>query len=353
MVLNRFCGPLKTFSGLDPQAKWVQRSAGFFILLIATQMASKIFIDGEAGTTGLQIRDRLAGRADLELLSIDPAQRKDLDARASLLRAADIAILCLPDDAARQSVELIGDADTRVIDASTAHRVQPEWVYGFAEMDADQAGKIASVQFVANPGCWPQGVIATMRPLVKASLYDDDGFEEPLVVSGISGYSGGGRQMIEAYEAAGDGASEFAPYALKFEHKHLPEMQAYCGYDRRPTFLPSVGNFAQGMLELIRVPLSPKLPTMRDVHEILSAHYAEMENSFVSVASYEETNKPDGLDPQVLNDTNQMRLHVVGRADGSEIVVAAIYDNLGKGASGSAVQNLNLMLGVAPDTGLV
>jgi N-acetyl-gamma-glutamyl-phosphate reductase len=192
-------------------------------------MVAKIFIDGEAGTTGLQIRERLAGRRDLEVLSISADKRKDQDERQRLLNAADVAILCLPDDAAKQSVSLIDNDTTRVIDASTAHRIADGWTYGFAEMDKAQAGKIAGARRVANPGCWPQGAIATLRPLIEVGLIPAD---FPLTVHGISGYSGGGRTMIEDYVGKGEDANEFMPYGLTFKHKHLPELQTYAGLDR-------------------------------------------------------------------------------------------------------------------------
>ncbi len=208
-------------------------------------MKPKIFIDGEHGTTGLQIRTRLAGRNDLEVISVPAERRKDPAARADYLNAADVAILCLPDDAAKESVSLITNETTRVIDASTAFRVADGWTYGFAEMDKDQARAIADSKRVANPGCWPQGPIATLRPLVKAGLLPA---ELPVSMNGISGYSGGGRTMIEDYEAQGEDAPEFLPYALSFKHKHVPELKKYAGLSRDPLMQPVVGNFAQGMI---------------------------------------------------------------------------------------------------------
>ncbi|MDY6984511.1 MAG: N-acetyl-gamma-glutamyl-phosphate reductase, partial [Pseudomonadota bacterium] len=211
-------------------------------------MSAKIFIDGEAGTTGLQIRERLASRTDLTLLSIPEARRKDPAARAEFLNAADIAILCLPDDAAKESVALISNPNTRVIDASTAFRVADGWTYGFAEMDKAQSGAIAQAKRVSNPGCWPQGVIAVLRPLIEAGLVPAS---YPVTVNGISGYSGGGKSMIADYESKGDDAPEFMPYGLGFGHKHLPEMQRYAGLAAQPLFMPAVGNFAQGMLTCV------------------------------------------------------------------------------------------------------
>jgi len=314
-------------------------------------MVAKVFIDGEAGTTGLQIRDRLAGRHDLTLLSIPQEQRKDKSVRAALLNQADIAILCLPDDAAKESVSLIENATTRVIDASTAHRVAEGWAYGFAEMSKDQGAAIAAARFVANPGCWPQGAIATLRPLIEAGLIPAD---HPVTVNGITGYSGGGRQMIEDYEHRGEDAPEFMPYALGFNHKHLPEMKTYAGLARDPLFQPAVGNFAQGMA--VCVPLQlwtlPKAPTGAALHAAIADFYAGIEHSFVGVAPFAAIEKTPELDPEIYNNTNRMRLHVFANEARAQALLVAIYDNLGKGASGAAVQNLNLMLGVAADTSL-
>jgi len=314
-------------------------------------MVAKVFIDGEAGTTGLQIRERLAGRRDLEVISIAPDKRKDIEERKRLLNAADVAILCLPDDAARESVSLIDNGTTRVIDASTAHRVAEGWAYGFAEMDKGQAEAIADARFVANPGCWPQGLIAAVRPLVAAGLVPAD---HPITYYGVSGYTGGGRAMIEDYEAKGAGAPDVMPYALGFDHKHLPEMQAYTGLAGAPLFQPSVGDFAQGMLTFVPLHLAslPGTPTGADLHAAIAAHYAAIEGSFVDVAPYEAVEKTPSLDPETWNDTNRMRLHVFANDRRGQAMLVAVYDNLGKGASGAAVQNLNLMLGVDAATSL-
>ncbi|MDF2797664.1 MAG: argC [Devosia sp.] len=308
-------------------------------------MAAKIFIDGEAGTTGLQIRERLQERRDLELLTIPPERRKDAGMRAQLLNEADVAILCLPDDAAKESVALIENTTTRVIDASTAHRVNPDWAYGFAEMDRAQTKAIAEARFVANPGCWPQGAIAGLRPLIAAGLLPAD---YPVTVNGVSGYSGGGRQMIEEYEAAGASASHFMPYGLTFQHKHVPELTQNCTLQRAPLFQPAVGDFAQGMLVAVPLQLGilPKAPTGKQLHAALADHYAAIPDSFVDVAPFEAVAKTPALDPQHHNDTNRMTLHVFANDDRAQALLVAIYDNLGKGASGAAVQNLNLMLGV-------
>jgi N-acetyl-gamma-glutamyl-phosphate reductase len=311
-------------------------------------MVAKIFIDGEAGTTGLQIRERLSGRRDFELLSISPDKRKDKDERKRLLNAADVAILCLPDDAARESVGMIENDATRVIDASSAHRVAPGWTYGFAEVERGQSLSIAQAKRVSNPGCWPQGGIATLRPLVDAGLIPA---EYPATVHGISGYSGGGRSMIEDYEHKGTDASAFTPYGLTLQHKHLPELQANARLSNRPLFTPAVGDFRQGMI--VTVPLQlwtlAKIPTGAELHAAIADHYAAISGGFVEVAPLAETSE---LDPELYNDTNRMRLHVFANDKTAQAVLIALYDNLGKGASGAAVQNLNLMLGVAADTSL-
>jgi N-acetyl-gamma-glutamyl-phosphate reductase len=309
-------------------------------------MVAKIFIDGEAGTTGLQIRERLAGRRDLEVLSIAADKRKDQDERKRLLNAADVAILCLPDDAAKESVSLIDNGTTRVIDASTAFRVDPDWVYGFAEMTKGQSETIANARFVSNPGCWPQGLIATVRPLIEAGLLPAD---HAVSYNGITGYSGGGKQMIAEYEAAGEDASHFMAYGLTFNHKHVPEMTLYTGLASAPLFVPTVGDFAQGMTTFVPLQLGQlaTVPTGRQLHAAIADHFAAIADSFVVVAPYEETAKTPALDPQVHNNTNTMTLHVFANDARAQAVLVAVYDNLGKGASGAAVQNLNLMLGVS------
>ncbi len=298
-----------------------------------------IFIDGEAGTTGLQIRDRLRGRTDLELVSIDPARRKDASARRDLLNSVDVAILCLPDEAAIEAVSLIDAASrTRVIDASTAFRINPDWAYGFPELDAGHADRIANAKRVANPGCWPQGLIALLKPLIEAGLISAD---VPFSYGGVSGYSGGGKKMIEDYEAKGDAASHFAPYALTMNHKHLPEMKHFTGLKYDVLFQPVVGNFAQGMLTTVPLHLSQIKSgvTGADIHAAISACHAKAR--FIAVADLDNA---DVLNPQALNNSNNMRLSVFANDRRGQVVLMAIYDNLGKGASGAAVQNLNLMI---------
>ena len=314
-------------------------------------MVAKIFIDGEAGTTGLQIRERLAGRRDLEVISIAPEKRKDLDERKRLLNLADIAILCLPDDAAKESVAMIENDTTRVIDASTAFRTAEGWAYGFAEMDRAQSDRIANAKRVSNPGCYPQGPIATVRPLIDAGLLPAD---FPVTVNAVSGYSGGGRQMIEAYEGENGITSRFAPYALGFNHKHLPEMRTYAKLDHDPLFQPAVINVRQGMATYVPLQLwsLDTVPTGAALHDAIRAHFAGIRGSFVEVAPLEPLEKSPELDPTVYNDTNRMKLHVFANDKRAQALLVAVYDNLGKGASGAAVQNLNLMLGVAADTSL-
>jgi N-acetyl-gamma-glutamyl-phosphate reductase len=326
-------------------------------------MAHTVFIDGEAGTTGLQIRERLAGRGDLQVVSIDPARRKNADARAELLNGVDAVVLCLPDDAAREAVSLVTSNRVKIVDASTAHRVAPDWAYGFAEMDRAQRAAIAGSNRVANPGCYPTGFIGLVRPLVEAGLIPPD---FPLTVNAVSGYSGGGRGLIAEFEDAtppAGTADAFRVYGLNLAHKHLPEMRQHAGLTHAPVFAPSVGRFAQGMI--VEVPLQlwalPGKSTPADLHVALKAFYAG--ERFVEVASGAECAELQmiragaggyvaAMDPEALNGTNRMRLFVFGSADGTQARLVAQLDNLGKGASGAAVQNLNLMLGLDEAAGL-
>ncbi len=313
-------------------------------------MAASVFIDGEAGTTGLQIRERLEGRRDIALVSIDPAKRKDVEERRKLMNSADAVIVCLPDDAAHQAVALIDNPDVRVIDASTAHRVAGDWVYGFAEMSKGQRAKIAAAKRVSNPGCYPTGFIALVRPLVEAGLVPTDW---RFSVNAVSGYSGGGKAMIAAFEDENDPTFTRAPYriyALSQKHKHVPEMQTHAGLAHAPIFAPSVGRYYKGMIveAPLALPALPKAPRQQQVHEALRAFYAG--ERFVELASLEEAAALKTLDPEGLNGTNRMKLFVFGH-DG-EARLVALLDNLGKGASGAAVQNLNLMLGLDEAAGL-
>jgi N-acetyl-gamma-glutamyl-phosphate reductase len=314
-------------------------------------MTAKIFIDGEAGTTGLQIRERLASRKDLSLLSIPDARRKDPAARTEFLNNADIAILCLPDDAAKESVSLISNPTTRVIDASTAYRVAEGWTYGFAELDRAQAAAIANAKRVSNPGCWPQGVIAALRPLLSAGLLPA---AFGISVNGVSGYSGGGKSMIADYETHGANAPKFMPYGLSLSHKHLPEMQRYSGLADAPLFMPAVGNYAQGMLTCVPLQLGqlPQVPTGKQLHAAIADHFAAIPHSFVEVAPLQALDKTPELNPEGLNNTNRLRVHIFANDARAQVLLLAVYDNLGKGASGAAVQNLNLMLGIDPRTSL-
>lgn len=308
-------------------------------------MTHKVFIDGEHGTTGLQIRALLADRSDIEVISVPAERRKELAARAEFLNKADVAILCLPDDAAKESVSLIENDTTRVIDASTAHRVAEGWTYGFPEMDAAQFKAVASSKRVANPGCWPQGPIAMLRPLVTAGLLPAD---FPITVNGISGYSGGGRPMIEDYVAKGEDAPEFRPYGLTLNHKHIPELRAYSRLTTDPLMQPAVGNFAQGMITLVPLQLSylPKVPTGAELHAAIADHFAALPRGVVEVAPPAEIERSAEIDPEVYNGTNRMKLHVFANDKRAQALLLAVYDNLGKGASGAAVQNMDLMLGL-------
>ncbi|NGO64498.1 N-acetyl-gamma-glutamyl-phosphate reductase [Rhizobium daejeonense] len=308
-------------------------------------MTAKIFIDGEHGTTGLQIRTRMAGRRDVELLSIPEAERRNQAMREDMLNSADVAILCLPDDASREAVQMVsGNNKVRIIDTSTAFRIAPDWAYGFAEMDKAQTEKIRSSRFVANPGCYPTGAIGLIRPLRAADILPD-GY--PVTINAISGYTGGGKQMIAQMEDQSRpdaiSANNFL-YGLPLKHKHVPEMKTHGLLDRAPLFSPSVGRFAQGMI--VQVPLFlddlKEGTTIETIHAALVAHYAGQ--NIVSVVSLEESAKLARIDAEELVGQDTMKLFVFGTQGGPHVNLVAVLDNLGKGASGAAVQNMDLML---------
>jgi N-acetyl-gamma-glutamyl-phosphate reductase len=302
-------------------------------------MPAKIFIDGESGTTGLGIHARLDSLPGVELLSLPPKQRKDPGAKKALMEKADIAVLCLPHDAARESVAIaaaLGETSPRVLDTSTAHRVAKGWTYGFPELEPGQAEAIKRARFVANPGCYATGAIALLRPLVDAGLLPAD---FPVSIHAVSGYSGGGKKMIADYERGS--ASAFEAYALGLEHKHVAEIERYARLSRRPIFAPSVGNFAQGMLVCVPLFLDdlPLKPKGADLEAALAAHYTG--SAFVKVMAAEAFGR---IEPQSLNGTNDLELRVFANASRGQALLVAKLDNLGKGASGAAVQNLRLML---------
>lgn len=314
----------------------------------------KIFIDGREGTTGLQIQERLQSRSDLELCELPSDLRKDPLAREALINDVDFVITCLPDAAARESAGMIKNSRTRLIDPSSAHRVSPEFVYGFPELSPAQRERIAHSKRLSVPGCHATGMVAALAPLVSRGLVPQD---HPIVVHSLTGYSGAGKKMIATYEQASPGEHERLraprPYALALRHKHLPEMQHWVGLSSAPFFEPVIADFYKGML--VSVPLLtrllPKRLSPRDVHEVLAAHYQGERFVVVQPLDSEPLLEEGFLNPMGCNDTNRLELFVFGHDE--QVLLVARLDNLGKGASGAAVQSLNLMLGVAEETGLV
>ena len=301
-----------------------------------------VFIDGDQGTTGLQIHERLRNRTDLKLSTLPAEERKDPQRRAEAINACDIAILCLPDAAAREAVDTIVNPAVRVIDASSAHRTQPDWTYGFPEMAPGQAERIAKARRVSNPGCYPTGAIGLLRPLLQAGLIPGS---YPLSIHAVSGYSGRGRAGVEEHERQGAvSAPSYLVYGLELAHKHAPEIQQHAGLAQRPIFVPAYGAFRQGIVLTVPLDLRLLAPGVDGaaLHACLARHYAEADH--VHVLPLQESCALKHLDPQVLNGTNDMRLSVFPNMEHGHVLLSAVFDNLGKGASGAAVQNLNLML---------
>jgi N-acetyl-gamma-glutamyl-phosphate reductase len=316
-------------------------------------MLPKIYIDGQAGTTALRIREWLAGRDDLEVMILPEELRKDAEARKKALRDATVVVLCLPDDAARDAAQWLADTTVRILDASTAHRVSEGWIYGLPELVAGQRQKIATAPRVANPGCYSSAVIMLVRPLIDAGLLQPD---TPLAIHALSGYSGGGRSMIERWENPQGGLRALpheAPYSITKRHKHIPEIMRYGKLSAEPQFLPNVGPFRSGMRVEVMIPSngSAKPVSAQALWEALAARYEK--ERFVEIEPLTDASEANefSFDPQAWNDSNKISLKVLVHESG-HILLMARLDNLGKGAAGVAIQNLNLMLGVPEKTGL-
>lgn len=313
-------------------------------------MPPQVYIDGHVGTTGLRIREWMAGRNDVDVLTLPEAQRKDAMARRELVAQADVAILCLPDKAAEQAATWAAEAGTRVIDTSTAHRVADGWVYGLPELQLSQRDALRHADRVANPGCYPSAFLLLVRPLIDAGVLTPDA---PLSIHALSGYSGGGRALIERWEnptLSLNSLAYEAPYALDRSHKHVPEMTVHARLETEPQFIPAVGPFRCGMR--VQIPLHAGLLRGHDgaaVRDVLAERYAG--EPFVTAMPEAAPVDEHGLDPRACNDTNRITLHVIPNPAGHTLLVA-ILDNLGKGACGVAIQNLNLMLGLPETTGL-
>ena len=316
-------------------------------------MVTKVFIDGAAGTTGLEIRERLAPRPQLELTVLDDARRKDASARADALNSADVVILCLPDEAAREAVALIANPKVRVLDPSSAHRVTDGWVFGFPELEPNRRAELRQAMRVTNPGCYSTGFLSIVRPLVRSGLVPADW---PVLCNAVSGYSGGGKAMIAEFEdahAPNYSREVFRTYGLTLEHKHVAEMQKQAGLKQRPLFAPSVARFYRGMLVEIPLPLSalPGGPSLKQIHTALADAYRG--EPLVHVASLDEAAARKTLDAEELKDTNRLKIYVFGNEARGQARIVAVLDNLGKGASGACVQNLNVMMGWPETEGLI
>ena len=305
-------------------------------------MSGTIFIDGEAGTTGLLIRQLLVERSDLSFINLRDQERKDAKAREDALNSCDLAILCLPDDAAREAITLIANPNVKVIDTSTAHRVSPDWIYGFPEMTKGQTELIKKAKRVANPGCYPTGAISLVRPLVENKIIPSS---YPVTINAVSGYSGGGKSLIKRFEIEKNAAPPFYVYGTTLSHKHLPEMQQYIGLDNPPLFTPSVGKYMQGMIVQVPFYLSKSLNTLQTpgkIHDVLSKHYYGSE--FITVNPLDMSRNPVELSPEKLNDSNMLEINVFCNKEETQCLLTATFDNLGKGASRAAVQSMELML---------